>query len=49
MNANKMLGVQDAIFVLEPSLYAMSGQVVGRCCGRPIWDVKVQTPRLPIF
>lgn len=46
MNTNKMLGIQDAVFVLEPSLYAMSGQVAGHCCSRPIWDVQVQTPPL---
>lgn len=44
MNTNKMLGIQDAVFVLEPSLYAMSGQVAGHCCSSPIWDVQVQPP-----
>lgn len=29
MNTNKMLGIKDAVFVLEPNLYAMSGQVAG--------------------
>lgn len=49
MNANEMFGIQDAVFVLEPSFYAMSGQVVGHCCSKPIWDVQVQHPRASIL
>lgn len=49
MNTNKMLGIQDAVFVLEPSLYAMSGQWPGIAAAGRFGMYKCNPPRVSIL
>lgn len=39
MNANEMLGIQDAVFVLEPSRMPCQVRWPAICCSRPVWAV----------